>query len=520
MKKNKGFTVVEMIVSFSVTMVIMVFMFELVILVKDLYVSYGIKTEMLTKQSILSEKINSDLLSKDLIITSQCGENCIDFYFSDNTKNRLKIDRDKGTFQYGDYTTKLISGSSFGNIKVSTQTLYNITAGKNDSILSISVPIYHKLLANQDFGVTIAYQFKSYETAISDAYIKDLVDTATGIKLIGSANAIAFAGVAWSDPGYYVVYEDGTSQMNDPQVTVTGTVGNTIGTTYQVTYTLKNSGGATISQVIRNVKVISNVMAYEYRGGTETFTAPVTGIYKLEVWGAQGGSSNSNDIGGKGGYTVGQIELAKDDVLMINVGGQGNFPEFSDGGYNGGGQGGQGSTQGSGGGGATDIRYKGTDLTKRVIVAGGGGGAGNYNGSSNPSVGGAGGGSYGGTGSSFATSYNGGGGSATAGGAIPAFNTSITTAAKAGVFGIGGAGGVYSSTYGGGGGGGGYFGGAGGVRYGVGGGGSGYCGAILAECTTTVGTVQFPNTNGTGRETGHAGNGYAKITLVSITNAS
>lgn len=520
MKNNKGFTVVEMVVSFSVTMIIMVFMFELVILVKDLYVSYGIKTEMLTKQSVLSEKINSDLLKKDLLITAQCGESCIDFYFSDNTKKRLELDRDNNMFTYGDYKTRLISGSSFGNINISTQTLYNVSVGKNDSILSINIPIYHKLLAGQDFGVAIAYQFKSYETAISDAYIRDYVDTATAIRLVGSSDSLAFEGVAWSDPGYYVTYDDGTTQYDDPGVTVSGTVGNTVGETYTITYTLRNSGGVIINQVSRKVTVISNVATFDYKGGTQTFTAPITGIYKLEVWGAQGGTSNSNDIGGKGGYSVGQIDLRKDDTLIINVGGAGNNPEMSDGGWNGGGRGGLGTTQGSGGGGATDIRFQGTDLGNRIIVAGGGGGAGNYNGSSNPSVGGAGGGAYGSTGSSYASSYNGTGGSLTAGGTIPTFNTSITTAAGAGTLGNGGAGGVYNNAYGGGGGGGGYFGGAGGVRYGTGGGGSGYCGSILAECTTTVGTAQFTNTAGTGRETGHVGNGYAKITLVSITNAS
>lgn len=521
MKKKNGFTVVEMVVSFSVTMIIMVFMFELVILVKDLYVSYGVKTELLTKQAILSEKINSDLLSKDLLITTQCGDNCIDFYFSDNTKNRLKVDRSTGNFQYGNYTTKLISGSSFGNIKISTQTLYNVTAGKNDSILSIDVPVYHKLLKGQNFGVTVAYQYKSYETAISDAYISDVVDTANTIKLIGSSDAIAFAGVAWSDPGYFVTYEDGSSIMNDPLVTVSGSVGSTVGSTYTVTYTLKNSGGSTISQVTRNVKVISNVITYDYHGGVQTFTAPVSGIYKLEVWGAQGGSSNSaNDTGGKGGYAAGQIELSKDDVLNVYVGGQGNYPEFSNAGWNGGGQGGQGSTLGSGGGGATDIRFKGAELSDRVIVAGGGGGSGSYNNSTYKSVGGAGGGSYGSVGSSAAASYNGGAGSPTTGGAVPSYNTSITTAAGAGVLGNGGKGGVYSSTYGAGGGGGGYFGGAGGVRYGTGGGGSGFCSTKLDECITVVGTAQFNNVAGTGRETGHVGHGAAKITLVSITNAS
>lgn len=517
-KNNKGFTVVEMIVSFSVTMVIMVFMFELVLLVKDLYISYGLKTELLTKQAIISEKINSDLLEKTVLITSQCGDDCIDFYFSDNSKARLVVSRDKGLIQYGDYVTKLLSGSSFGNIKVSTQTMYDVSSGKNDSILAINIPIYHKLLPEQNYGVNIAYQYKSYETAISDAYIKDTVDTASSIHLIGSSEMITFTGVTWTDPGYYVAYEDGTTQMSAPNVTITGTVGSTVGQTYMVTYTLKDSNSVTIDTVTRKVKVISNYATYDYTGGSQTFTAPVSGIYKLEVWGAQGGSSNSNDIGGKGGYSTGNVDLSKDDTLVINIGGQGNTPETGNGGYNGGGNGGQGSTLGAGGGGATDIRFRGTSLSHRIIVAGGGGGSGSYNNSTYKSTGGAGGGKYGANGSSYATSYNGSGASDTAGGAIATYNTSVTVAPTIGTLGVGGNGGV-ANDFGGGGGGGGYYGGGGAVRYGSGGGGSGYCGT-LANCSTLVGTSQFLNTSGTSMETGHAGNGYAKITLLSIINTS
>lgn len=66
-----------------------------------------------------------------------------------------------------------------------------------------------------------------------------------------------------------------------------------------------------------------------------------SGYYKLEVWGAQGGSSVYNSTGGYGGYSVGTIKLKKGDRLFINVGGAGVPIEgadvVSDGGYNGGG---------------------------------------------------------------------------------------------------------------------------------------------------------------------------------------
>lgn len=102
---------------------------------------------------------------------------------------------------------------------------------------------------------------------------------------------------------------------------------------------------------------------FNYTGGVQTFTAPTSGIYTLETWGAAGGNS-----GGRGGHAKGDIELNKGDIVRIYVGGQGNT---STGGYNGGG----GNFNGYGtGGGATDMRRGGTALGNRVIVAGGGAG--------------------------------------------------------------------------------------------------------------------------------------------------
>ena len=46
MKKNKGFTVVELIASFALTMVIAAFLFEVLIDVKDVFAETNIKTNI------------------------------------------------------------------------------------------------------------------------------------------------------------------------------------------------------------------------------------------------------------------------------------------------------------------------------------------------------------------------------------------------------------------------------------------------------------------------------------------
>lgn len=267
--------------------------------------------------------------------------------------------------------------------------------------------------------------------------------------------------------------------------------------------------------VRRKVVVISKIdFEYDYTGSVQTFTAPVSGTYQLEVWGAQGGSS-----GGVGGYSIGTVYLTENQVLYINVGGAGNGTK---GGYNGGGTA---LTGGYGGGGATHIATKSgllstlsSNIDNVLIVAGGGGG----NGASG--AGGSAGGISGSKGVDGECSNKAGsGGTQTAGGACV-----DTSYSNKGSFGAGGAG---KGGNNGGAGGAGLYGGAsgtGGGCYGGGGGGSSYIGNSLLtnkvmycyNCTTssdeTTKTISTTCTNTVATENcAKKGNGFARITLLS-----
>ena len=261
-------------------------------------------------------------------------------------------------------------------------------------------------------------------------------------------------------------------------------------------------------------------MDFDYSGSVQQFNIPQDGRYKLEVWGAQGGNV-SGKTSGKGGYSKGTLTASKNTILYVVVGGRGTYG--STGGYNGGG--GSGSSNAAVGGGGTDIRIGSNSLYARVIVAGGGGGAGQ---------------------DSCATGGAGGGTSGIGGNN----QDSCGTQAYGGTQSSGGSGGYYSSTYGqtgsfgngatglngsydGGGGGGGWYGGGSGASAGWsngGGGGSGYVytsstksnypsGCLLnsshylTDASTHAGNTSFVSPSGS-TETGHTGNGYAKITYL------
>jgi hypothetical protein len=100
----------------------------------------------------------------------------------------------------------------------------------------------------------------------------------------------------------------------------------------------------------------------------QTYTVPATGMYLLEVKGAQGGPAGSFN-GGKGAYMRGYFQLQAGDVLRIGVGGMGRVGLGA----------GVDNLSGGGGGGASSIvLLQGTQQTP-LIVAGGGGGSGTAN---------------------------------------------------------------------------------------------------------------------------------------------
>ncbi len=300
------------------------------------------------------------------------------------------------------------------------------------------------------------------------------------------------------------------------------------------------------------------VFDFDYTGEEQTFTVPVSGTYKLETWGAQGGNTSislpDNSYsreGGYGGYSSGNVELKKNQEIYIYTGGAGdstlsdlsqnNFNCSTNTSFNGGG-----SAfiyncidNAGAGGGATHIAKKSGLLSTLenyksdiLIVSGGGGGSYSY------SVFAANGGSGGGFKGELPSDLNHGGVCGwerilTLGNKATQFSSGTTSgcylqnSTKAG-FGNGESNLFEKDVYGSGGGGGFYGGGAGRTAYGAGGG-SGYignssltnkvmycynCEESNEESTKTISTTCSEETPTS--YCAKKGNGYARITLVSI----
>ncbi|MBQ9244164.1 MAG: hypothetical protein IJ165_13260 [Proteobacteria bacterium] len=315
------------------------------------------------------------------------------------------------------------------------------------------------------------------------------------------------------------------SNWNTEQTVTVNVDFNAIATaSAKATLTAKATGtgyNVTSTPVVLNLVKIDEVQNFAYTGKVQTTTLP-RGTYKLEVWGANGG--DYQDKGGRGGYVAGTVDIADTTTVYVYVGGAGtNYTgqlNNKHGGFNGGGNQVTGDGYSNfigGGGGATDMRLGTDSLYARVIVAGGGGGV-----SDRTSTGGAGGGASGVSATGSEGTF-GGGGTVSSGG----------SGYEKGSFGLGGTGFGH-----GGGGGGGWYGGGGGAHCGGNaGGGSGWIHtaanytnwkagnatdankyllnnvSYMSVIQNTPGTGSIPAPAG-GTETGHTGNGYARISLV------
>ena len=228
-----------------------------------------------------------------------------------------------------------------------------------------------------------------------------------------------------------------------------------------------------------------------------------SGVYKFDVYGAEGGRAYNNS-GGYGGYSTGILTIKELTKVYIFVGAQGPstssaYNAVSKAAFNVGGTGKQSKDKSyiaSSGGGSSDIRLLSNDIYHRLIVAGGGGGSGYY---TKYLKGGDGGGENGGNGTIYSGSVS-VGASQTSGDLLNGKSITITD-------GCGGGGGL--------------FGGNNGYSYNnAGAGGSGYVFTSNSASATSAAKIllssEYYLTSANTSISNHLGDGMIEITVMEI----
>lgn len=471
MKKlnNKGITTIEVIVSFVIVVIITASLYTTVSNYNQKRLLENYKSKIYTYKNTLTKEIQDDFIkiglthaTYDVLHEGPRTTHIVICDLKDGTKRKLEVMQqftkstyhdgdgtvdDEFMIKYGECTDNCNSASEVvdvleypipnlgqsitdkieegGVVVGGNKITYDLSINnvlisiEDENILSIYIGFYHPELMTR-YGINVVCPIDFISKGVDSSGKFNVVEVQKATKRYtfnnnGGAGTIptiaATVGQPFNIPNKGIVIKEGYTLIG------WNTQSDGSGTEYDLGQTVvPASNQIDTTNLFAQWEKIEPV-EYNYSGSSSAFSAPVDGRYKLEVWGASGGGQadqTKNSHAGLGGYTVAEVNLQKDDMLYVVVGGAGSYGSGDGsiqhaiaGGYNGGGATHTAINGGSGsGGGATHIaqvngllKNLSSSKDKIIIVAGGGGGSDNKAntavGTSDDGSGGSGGGSSG-----------------------------------------------------------------------------------------------------------------------------
>ena len=460
---KKGFTVVELIVSFTLAMTISVFLFQIVINLKNLYTNSTIKTELINIQSLVSRQMNENF-KKGIISVDECGDRCYEFFYIDDTSDKLILSDD--SIEFGNYKSKLPKNSYIRNETINISSSSTLSDSFDDSLLIINVPIYNENFKDEVYNIKIVYPYNSNENDLNFGI--EFTMEPVGFDYTGSEQVfnVPHTGYykleAWGASGGYggaytsgylylkknetiYAYVGQRGQSCNPYNACTGlayngggsagfmTIGRGSGGGGATDFRLTNGNGDNSNSLASRIMVAAGSGGGDFNGGGNSYGGALVGVR---------GFTGSG--GGSGGYGATQIS--------------------------GGSAGGSGASSGTFGKGGNGYN---SDTTPNCNDSGGGGGRGgtasaasNYQCLSNNR-------GFGGSGSSYISGYEG----------CIAIKSATDVTPKVSTYSK-----IEDSYH--------------------------YSGKIFENPIMIAGNASMPTHDGQGTMTGNSGNGYAKITYI------
>ena len=154
---NKGFSIIEILVSFVIISFVTISMFSTVVYLMDKITSNitTVKTTIINGDIVNS--VSKDLYTKKLYGISSCGANCYDITFQDLSVKRLQVSNIDNTIKYGGITLKYPSDTIiYGNMILSNDSFNN--PDKNNNIIKINVPVKNSM-TDKINDINIVYQY-------------------------------------------------------------------------------------------------------------------------------------------------------------------------------------------------------------------------------------------------------------------------------------------------------------------------------------------------------------------------
>lgn len=182
MKNKKGFTLVELIVSFVLITVVSLALFKTVLSLQQKQQINISKNNYKAFILILNNNIQKDFLNDNIITVMSCGTNCYDIVYENKGSVRLSIDNTNNIIEYGDIKEKLPSDYKFIADIEFTSYINNLD-GYNSFIL-LTIPVKSNYESNID---NIKYMYQ-YDSKVKEIELDS--EVVTGNNCIFSGNLV------------------------------------------------------------------------------------------------------------------------------------------------------------------------------------------------------------------------------------------------------------------------------------------------------------------------------------------
>lgn len=162
--KSRGFTVIELMASFSIALVILIVLFNITLIMKDNLKEKDTITNLLIKKDNLSYKINNKLKEKKLSRIDICADStyCYLFTYDDLTTDKLIYNTDDKIITFSNYTFEVTDDIEVTNINIKENYMEEPTSIYNGSFI-INIPIKKD---DKDYSINILKFINSDEVTI------------------------------------------------------------------------------------------------------------------------------------------------------------------------------------------------------------------------------------------------------------------------------------------------------------------------------------------------------------------
>ena len=147
MLNRKGFTLIEVVISFTFVVIILTSMFAIIINYQNETEEEKIKSNLLTYKNTVLEAVYDDVIGENMKMMSSCGEQCVQIHTKTDIY-KLEVINENGEkfLNYRD-TKYLLPDSKIG---LSTINNFEYRFDTANLVYEVNIPIIHAELDNDD----------------------------------------------------------------------------------------------------------------------------------------------------------------------------------------------------------------------------------------------------------------------------------------------------------------------------------------------------------------------------------